>query len=246
MTIFIVGHVNKEGTLAGPKILEHMVDCVLYFEGETTGPFRCLRAAKNRYGSTNEIGVFEMSDHGLLEVNNPSAAMLAGHPQGASGNCIACVMEGSRPLLAEVQALAAKTQFGVPRRTAAGVDYNRMVLLLAILEKRCGFFLSSSDVYVNVVGGMRLDEPAVDLPMVLAIASSFRDKPLPEGVMGFGEIGLTGELRAVSGAAQRINEAYRLGFHTCIMPMQDIDETLTTKMNIVRVRTAADAIRAVL
>ena len=187
-----------------------------------------------------------MSDHGLLEVNNPSAAMLAGHPQGASGNCIACVMEGSRPLLAEVQALAAKTQFGVPRRTAAGVDYNRMVLLLAILEKRCGFFLSSSDVYVNVVGGMRLDEPAVDLPMVLAIASSFRDKPLPEGVMGFGEIGLTGELRAVSGAAQRINEAYRLGVHTCIMPMQDIDETLTKKINIVRVRTAADAIRAVL
>ena len=138
VTIFIVGHVNKEGTLAGPKILEHMVDCVLYFEGESTGPFRCLRAAKNRYGSTNEIGVFEMSDHGLLEVQNPSAAMLAGHPQGASGNCIACVMEGSRPLLAEVQALAAKTQFGVPRRTAAGVDYNRMVLLLAILEKRCG------------------------------------------------------------------------------------------------------------
>ncbi|MFR4414562.1 MAG: hypothetical protein ACLT4C_04480 [Butyricicoccus sp.] len=149
VTIFIVGHVNKEGTLAGPKILEHMVDCVLYFEGESAGPFRCLRAAKNRYGSTNEIGVFEMSDHGLLEVQNPSAAMLAGHPQGASGNCIARVMEGSRPLLAEVQALAAKTQFGVPRRTAAGVDYNRMVLLLAILEKRCGLFLSSSDVYVG-------------------------------------------------------------------------------------------------
>lgn len=159
VTIFIVGHVNKEGTLAGPKILEHMVDCVLYFEGESAGAFRCLRAAKNRFGSTNEIGVFEMSEHGLVEVSNPSAAMLAGHPQGASGNCIACVMEGSRPLLAEVQALAAKTQFGVPRRTAAGVDYNRMVLLLAILEKRCGLFLSSSDVYVNVVGGMRLDEP---------------------------------------------------------------------------------------
>ena len=181
VTIFIVGHVNKEGTLAGPKILEHMVDCVLYFEGESAGPFRCLRAAKNRFGSTNEIGVFEMSEHGLVEVANPSAAMLAGHPQGASGNCIACVMEGSRPLLAEVQALAAKTQFGVPRRTAAGVDYNRMVLLLAILEKRCGLFLSSSDVYVNVVGGMRLDEPAVDLPMLLAITSSFRDKPLPRG-----------------------------------------------------------------
>ena len=246
VTIFIVGHVNKEGTLAGPKILEHMVDCVLYFEGESAGPFRCLRAAKNRYGSTNEIGVFEMSDHGLLEVQNPSAAMLAGHPQGASGNCIACVMEGSRPLLAEVQALAAKTQFGVPRRTAAGVDYNRMVLLLAILEKRCGLFLSSSDVYVNVVGGMRLDEPGVDLPMVLAIASSFRDKPLPEGVMSFGEVGLTGELRAVSNPGQRINEAYRLGFHTCIMPMQDVDEDLLQKMNIVRAKTVGDAIRAVL
>ena len=187
VTIFIVGHVNKEGTLAGPKILEHMVDCVLYFEGEQTGPFRCLRAAKNRFGATSEIGVFEMSDRGLLEVQNPSAAMLAGHPTGASGNCIACVMEGSRPLLAEVQALVAKTQFGVPRRTAAGVDYNRMVLLLAILEKRAGLFLSGSDAYVNVVGGMRLDEPAADLPMVLAITSSFRDKPLPEGVMSFGE-----------------------------------------------------------
>lgn len=246
VTIFIIGHVNKEGTLAGPKMLEHMVDCVLYFEGEPAGPFRCLRAAKNRYGSTNELGVFEMSDHGLLEVQNPSAAMLAGHPKGASGNCIACVMEGSRPLLAEVQALAAKTPFSVPRRTAAGVDYNRMVLLLAILEKRCGLLLSSSDVYVNVVGGMRLEEPAVDLPVVLAIASSFRDKPLPEGVMSFGEIGLTGELRAVSNAAQRISEAYRLGFHTCIVPAQDMDELLLKKMNVVRVRTVADAIHAVL
>ena len=220
VTIFIVGHVNKEGTLAGPKILEHMVDCVLYFEGESAGPFRCLRAAKNRFGSTNEIGVFEMSEHGLVEVANPSAAMLAGHPQGASGNCIACVMEGSRPLLAEVQALAAKTQFGVPRRTAAGVDYNRMVLLLAILEKRCGLFLSSSDVYVNVVGGMRLDEPAVDLPMLLAIASSFRDKPLPEGVMSFGEVGLTGELRNVNNLSQRLSEVRRLGFTECIIPKQ--------------------------
>ena len=244
--MFVVGHVNKEGSIAGPKVLEHIVDTVLHFEGDKQMSCRILRAVKNRYGSTNEIGVFEMSDHGLLEVQNPSAAMLAGHPQGASGNCIACVMEGSRPLLAEVQALAAKTQFGVPRRTAAGVDYNRMVLLLAILEKRCGLFLSSSDVYVNVVGGMRLDEPAVDLPMVLAIASSFRDKPLPEGVMSFGEVGLTGELRAVSNPGQRINEAYRLGFHTCIMPMQDVDEDLLQKMNIVRAKTVGDAIRAVL
>ncbi len=245
VTIFIVGHVNKEGTLAGPKILEHMVDCVLYFEGEQTGPFRCLRAAKNRFGSTNEIGVFEMSDCGLLEVQNPSAAMLAGHPTGASGNCIACVMEGSRPLLAEVQALVAKTQFGVPRRTAAGVDYNRMVLLLAILEKRAGLFLSGSDAYVNVVGGMRLDEPAADLPMVLAITSSFRDKPLPEGVMSFGEVGLTGELRAVSCASQRIWEAYRLGFHTCIVPDQDVGE-VPEHMNVVKVKTVQQALQAVL
>lgn len=245
VTIFIVGHVNKEGTLAGPKILEHMVDCVLYFEGEQTGPFRCLRAAKNRFGSTNEIGVFEMSDRGLLEVQNPSAAMLAGHPTGASGNCIACVMEGSRPLLAEVQALVAKTQFGVPRRTAAGVDYNRMVLLLAILEKRAGLFLSGSDAYVNVVGGMRLDEPAADLPMVLAITSSFRDKPLPEGIMSFGEVGLTGELRAVSCASQRIWEAYRLGFHTCIVPDQDVGE-VPEHMNVVKVKTVQQALQAVL
>ena len=245
VTIFIVGHVNKEGTLAGPKILEHMVDCVLYFEGEQTGPFRCLRAAKSRFGSTNEIGVFEMSDRGLLEVQNPSAAMLAGHPTGASGNCIACVMEGSRPLLAEVQALVAKTQFGVPRRTAAGVDYNRMVLLLAILEKRAGLFLSGSDAYVNVVGGMRLDEPAADLPMVLAITSSFRDKPLPEGVMSFGEVGLTGELRAVSCASQRIWEAYRLGFHTCIVPDQDVGE-VPEHMNVVKVKTVQQALQAVL
>ncbi len=245
VTIFIVGHVNKEGTLAGPKILEHMVDCVLYFEGEQTGPFRCLRAAKNRFGSTNEIGVFEMSDSGLMEVQNPSAAMLAGHPTDASGNCIACVMEGSRPLLAEVQALVAKTQFGVPRRTAAGVDYNRMVLLLAILEKRAGLFLSSSDAYVNVVGGMRLDEPAADLPMVLAITSSFRDKPLPEGVMSFGEVGLTGELRAVSCAAQRIWEGYRLGFHTCIMPVQDVGD-VPEQMNVVQVKTVQEALKAVL
>lgn len=246
VTIFIVGHVNKEGSLAGPKILEHMVDCVLYFEGEQNGPFRCLRAAKNRYGSTNEIGVFEMSDRGLAEVQNPSAAMLAGHPAGASGNCIACVLEGTRPLLVEVQALIAKTAFGMPRRTAAGVDYNRMVLLLAILEKRAGLFLSNSDAYVNVVGGMRLDEPAVDLPMVLAIVSSFRDKPLPEGVMSFGEVGLTGELRAVNGAAQRIWEAYRLGFHTCIMPDQEIGEGIPHEMNVVRMKTIVDAIGAVL
>ncbi len=246
VTIFIVGHVNKEGSLAGPKILEHMVDCVLYFEGEQAGQFRCLRAAKNRFGSTNEIGVFEMTGAGLHEVQNPSAAMLAGHPENAPGTCIACVMEGTRPILSEVQALVAKTQFGVPRRTAAGVDYNRMVLLLAILEKRVGMFLSGSDAYVNVVGGLRLDEPAADLPMVLAVASSFRDKPLPEGVMSFGEVGLTGELRAVSGASQRLGEAYRLGFHTCIMPQQDYDKSMVGNMNVVQIRNIGQAIEMIL
>lgn len=245
ISIFIVGHVTKEGNVAGPRVLEHMVDTVLYFEGDRHASYRILRAVKNRFGSTNEIGVFEMSDRGLFEVQNPSAAMLAGHPTGASGNCIACVMEGSRPLLAEVQALVAKTQFGVPRRTAAGVDYNRMVLLLAILEKRAGLFLSGSDAYVNVVGGMRLDEPAADLPMVLAITSSFRDKPLPEGVMSFGEVGLTGELRAVSCASQRIWEAYRLGFHTCIVPDQDVGE-VPEHMNVVKVKTVQQALQAVL
>lgn len=246
VTIFIVGHVNKEGSLAGPKILEHMVDCVLYFEGEQAGQFRCLRAAKNRFGSTNEIGVFEMTGAGLKEVQNPSAAMLAGHPENAPGTCIACVMEGTRPILSEVQALVAKTQFGVPRRTAAGVDYNRMVLLLAILEKRVGMFLSGSDAYVNVVGGLRLEEPAADLPMVLAVASSFRDKPLPEGVMSFGEVGLTGELRAVSGASQRLGEAYRLGFHTCIMPEQEYDKSMVGSMNVVQIRNIGQAIDMIL
>lgn len=247
VTIFIIGHVNKEGTLAGPKILEHMVDCVLYFEGETTNSFRCLRAAKNRYGSTNEIGVFEMSDRGLLEVENPSAAMLSGHPIGASGNCIACTIEGTRPILAEIQSLVSKSAFGVPRRTAAGVDYNRMVLLLAILEKRAGLFLSSSDAYVNVVGGMKLTEPAVDLPILLATVSSFRDKPIGEGIMAFGEVGLTGELRAVSAASQRVQEAWRLGFHTCIMPKQELStKDIPKGMNIVQVGNISDAIREVL
>lgn len=245
VTIFIVGHVNKEGTLAGPKILEHMVDCVLYFEGETASSFRCLRAAKNRYGSTNEIGVFEMSDHGLLEVKNPSAAMLAGHPVGASGACIACTLEGTRPLLVEIQALVAKSAFGVPRRTAAGVDYNRMVLLLAILEKRAGLFLSGSDAYVNIVGGMRLSEPAIDLPMVLAAVSSYRDKALPEGMLAFGEVGLTGELRAVSAASQRVQEGWRLGFDTCVMPCQEIKD-VPRGMKLIQVKNIAEALQAVL
>lgn len=246
ITIFIVGHVNKEGNLAGPKILEHMVDCVLYFEGERHISYRILRAAKNRYGSTNEIGVFEMTDKGLIPVDNPSAAMLAGHPNGSSGNCIACALEGSRPILAEIQALTCKTSFGVPRRMAAGVDYNRMVLLLAILEKRAGLYLSASDAYINVIGGMKLDEPAMDLPMVLALASSYRDKPLTEGLMAFGEVGLTGELRAVTAASQRIWEARRLGFHTCIIPKQDLDKNIPEGIRILQVKNIMEAIHEAL
>ncbi len=245
VTIFIVGHVTKEGTLAGPKMLEHMVDCVLYFEGERQVTFRCLRAAKNRFGSTNEIGVFEMTDRGLHEVKNPSAAMLSGHPEEAPGNCIACTIEGSRPILAEVQALVAKSSFGTPRRTASGVDYNRMVILMAILEKRVGLYLSGSDSYVNVIGGMRLDEPAVDLPIALAVASSYRDQPLAEGMMAFGEVGLTGELRAVSAAEQRIQEAIRLGFDTCIMPKQELGHIRKPEhFRIIQVRNIAQAIAA--
>jgi DNA repair protein RadA/Sms len=245
ITIFIVGHVTKEGTLAGPKMLEHMVDCVLYFEGEKQITFRCLRAAKNRFGSTNEIGVFEMTDRGLKEVNNPSAAMLSGHPSDAPGNCIACTMEGSRPILAEVQSLVSKTSFGTPRRTSNGIDYNRMVILMAILEKRVGLYLSGSDAYLNVIGGMRLDEPAVDLPIALAVASSYRDQPIPEGLMSFGEVGLTGELRAVSAAEQRIQEAVRLGFHTCIMPKQDLGYlNIPRDFQVVQVKNIAQAIAA--
>ncbi len=243
VTIFIVGHVTKEGTLAGPKILEHMVDCVLYFEGERQISFRCLRAAKNRFGSTNEIGVFEMTDRGLREVRNPSAAMLSGHLADAPGNCIACTVEGSRPILAEVQALVTKTSFGTPRRTSNGVDYNRMVIVMAILEKRVGLYLSGSDSYLNVIGGMRLDEPAIDLPIALALASSYRDQSLPEGMLAFGEIGLTGELRAVSAAEQRIQEAVRLGFTACVMPMQDLGHIkVPESFQIIPVRNVAQAI----
>ncbi len=241
ITIFIVGHVNKDGNIAGPKILEHMVDCVLYFEGDRHISYRLLRAEKNRYGSTNELGVFEMSSTGLVEISNPSAAMLAGRLIGSSGNCIAATIEGTRPILAEVQALVTKTAFGVPRRTAAGIDYNRMVLLLAILEKRVGFFLSNSDAYVNVVGGMKLAEPAIDLPIILAITSSYRDTPVKEGVIAFGEVGLTGELRAVSAINQRINEARRMGFTTCIIPDQECEETFAD-IKIVKCSNISDAI----
>ena len=218
VSTFLVGHVNKDGGIAGPKVLEHMVDTVLYFEGEKYAAYRMLRAAKNRFGSTNEIGMFEMAQAGLQQVENPSAALIAGRPQDSTGSCIVCTLEGSRPLLAEVQALAAKTSYGAARRMAAGIDYNRSVLLLAILEKRAGLILSNYDSYINVVGGLRIDEPAADLAAAVAVASSYLEQPVNHNTALFGEIGLSGEIRAVSGAQQRLREIRRLGFRRCILP----------------------------
>ncbi len=217
-TAFVVGHVNKEGAIAGPKVLEHMVDCVLYFEGDGSLSYRILRAEKNRFGSTNEIGVFEMVREGLREVPNPSEVMLAGRPVGVPGTCVACVMEGSRPILAEVQALLTPSGFTAPRRTSNGLDYNRLYLLLAVLEKRGGMNVNACDAYVNVVGGLTLDEPAADLAACLAIASSFRDTPLPDKLAAVGEVGLTGEIRSVQALEQRLAEIARLGFAQCVIP----------------------------
>lgn len=228
--IFIVGHVNKDGAIAGPKVLEHMVDCVLYFEGERHLSYRILRAVKNRYGSTNEIGVFEMTDRGLYEVENPSMTMLSGRPSNVSGTCITCVMEGSRPILAEVQALVSKSAFGTPRRTATGFDFNRMALLLAVLEKRCGYFFGSLDAYINVVGGLRLDEPACDLSVALSLVSNLTDRLLPEQMVAIGEVGLAGEVRAVNHIQSRVNEAYRLGFTTCMVPKHSMEQLMTNQM----------------
>ena len=220
--VFIVGHVNKDGAIAGPKVLEHMVDAVLYFEGERNLSYRILRAIKNRYGSTNEIGVFEMGDSGLDEVSNPSQAMLEGRPENVSGTCVACVIEGSRPILAEVQALVSKRGYPSPRRMATGFDYNRLALLLAVLEKRCGYFFGTLDAYINVVGGLRLDEPAADLPVALTLVSNLTDKPIPEDLIAFGEVGLAGELRAVNRVQMRIKEARRLGFKRCLLPKSSL------------------------
>lgn len=220
--MFIVGHVNKDGAIAGPKVLEHIVDAVLYFEGDRNLAYRILRAVKNRYGSTNEIGMFEMIDTGLSEVENPSMMLLSDRPVGVSGTCAACVMEGSRPIMAEVQALVTKTGFGTPRRMAAGFDYNRMSLILAVLEKRAGYFFGMLDVYINIVGGLRLEEPAADLSIALALISSLRDKPLPDNLLAFGELGLAGELRTVSNLVQRLKEAERLGFTKCLVPRQTL------------------------
>lgn len=220
--VLLVGHVTKEGAIAGPKVMEHIVDAVLIFEGDRYQSMRILRAVKNRFGSTNEIGVFEMNDRGLTEVENPSAMLLEGRPVGVSGTCVCCMMEGSRPILAEIQALVAKSTLSAPRRTATGFDYNRVYILLAVLEKRMGLYFGALDVYLNIVGGFRLDEPAGDLAVALSLYSALMDKPIGETVLAFGEVGLGGELRGVSNAAQRIAEAERLGFTLCILPKQNL------------------------
>lgn len=229
---FIVGHVNKDGAIAGPKVMEHIVDAVLYFEGQRNMSYRILRAVKNRYGSTNEIGVFEMSDKGLLEVQNPSMMLLSGRPVDVSGCCVACVMEGSRPIMAEVQALVAKSGFASPRRTSTGFDYNRMSIIIAVLEKRLGFYFGNLDVFMNIVGGLRLDEPAADLSIALALYSSLTDKAIPDKVIAMGEIGLGGELRSISHITQRLSEIERLGFRKCIVPKSSLKGIDTSKYNM--------------
>ena len=243
ITVFVVGHINKDGAIAGPKVLEHMVDCVLYFEGDPHSSYRLLRAAKNRFGSTNEIGVFEMAECGLVEVPNPSKMLLEGRPSGASGTCVACVIEGTRPVLAEVQALVAKTSFNVPRRTSDGFDFNRAVLLLAVTEKRAEMKLSAFDAYINVIGGLNLNEPGADLPVVLAVASSYRDKPIPHDLVAIGEVGLTGEIRTVSQMNLRIAEVARLGFKQCIIPKNCHEKLeLPEGLTVYRVRNLREAI----
>ena len=247
ITVFVVGHINKDGNIAGPKVLEHMVDCVLYFEGDPNSSYRLLRAAKNRFGSTNEIGVFEMADTGLIEVPNPSQMLLEGRPEGASGTCVACVMEGTRPILAEVQALVSKTAFNVPRRTADGFDFNRSALLLAVAEKRAGMKLSMFDAYINVIGGLHLDEPGADLPVVLAVASSYRDAAVADDLVAIGEVGLTGEIRSVSNMNQRLAEVARLGFKKCIIPKNGSEKLeIPNELTVYRVRNLREAIEVAL
>ena len=233
ISIFIVGHVTKEGTVAGPRVLEHMVDTVLYFEGDRHASYRILRGVKNRFGSTNEIGVFEMRGDGLWEVQNPSEYMLNGRPENASGSVVACSMEGTRPILIEIQALVCKSNFGMPRRTATGTDYNRVNLLMAVLEKRIGLHISDYDAYVNIAGGIRMNEPAIDLGLILAIVSSYKNRPIDEKTIVFGEVGLSGEVRAVNMPQQRVAEARKLGFETCILPkvsLKSIEDTSGIKL----------------
>lgn len=243
----VVGHVNKDGAIAGPKVLEHIVDAVLYFEGDKQMSYRILRAVKNRYGSTNEIGVFQMNDTGLSEVENPSMMLLSGRPKNVSGTCVACTMEGSRPILAEIQGLVTNSGYGNARRMSTGFDYNRMSMLLAVLEKRCGYFFSSMDAYVNVIGGLRLDEPATDLALALALVSSLKDIVVSEDLIAFGEVGLTGEIRSVNNASLRVTEAARLGFRRCIMPYHNLKALNLPKdcdIEVIAVRTIRDAVDA--
>jgi DNA repair protein RadA/Sms len=247
ISIFIVGHVTKDGAVAGPRVLEHMVDTVLYFEGDRSASYRILRAAKNRFGSTNEIGVFEMRDTGLAEVPNPSEYMLSGKPEGASGSVVSCSLEGTRPLLIEVQALVCRTNFGLPRRTAAGTDYNRVNLLMAVLERRCGLGLGNCDAYINIAGGIRMNEPAVDLAIVLAIASSYKDVTIGDKVIAFGEVGLSGEVRAVSRAELRVREAGKLGFDTAIVPSANMRQLKQIEgIRLVPVASVREAIQYIL
>lgn len=244
--LFIVGHVNKDGAIAGPKVMEHIVDCVLYFEGERHSSYRLLRCAKNRYGATDEIGMFEMSDQGLLEVENPSLMLLSGRPTNVSGICVACTIEGSRPMLAEVQGLVSPTAFGNPRRMSTGFDNYRLSLLLAVLEKRSGYFFSNLDAYVNVIGGITLTEPAADLPVALALITGLKDIPVSDGIAAFGEVGLTGEIRSVSNANARIAEAQRLGFTKIILPAHNLQGLPDYKdIELIGVKTIKDAFEAI-
>lgn len=246
ISIFIVGHVTKEGTVAGPRVLEHMVDTVLYFEGDRHASYRILRGVKNRFGSTNEIGVFEMRQNGLVEVENPSEFMLNGKPEHASGSVVACSIEGTRPILIEIQALVCSSNFGMPRRTAAGTDYNRVNLLMAVLEKRLGLHLSNYDAYVNIAGGVKMNEPAIDLGIVMAIISSYKNHPIDEKTIVFGEVGLSGEVRAVSMPEQRVAEAKKLGFETCIMPEVSKDMVKGIDgIKIVGVKNIGDAMQLI-
>lgn len=242
--VIVVGHVNKEGSIAGPKVLEHIVDTVLYFEGDKQMSCRILRAVKNRFGSTNEIGVFEMTDKGLIEVENPSQMMLSGRPKGVSGTCVTCSLEGTRPILTEIQGLAAQSSYGNPRRMSTGFDYNRLSMLLAVLEKRAGYYFNNMDAYVNIVGGLRIDEPAADLAICMALISSLKDTPVLETAVAFGEVGLAGEIRSVSQAQQRVNESVRLGFTKIILPYHNAKNISCSEAVIIGVRNIRQAFEA--
>ncbi len=247
ISVFLVGHVTKEGVVAGPRVLEHMVDTVLYFEGDRHAAYRILRGVKNRFGSTNEIGVFEMRDIGLVEVENPSEYMLSGRPENASGSIVACSIEGTRPVLLEIQALVCQSNLPMPRRTTAGIDFNRVNLLLAVLEKRAGMHLSACDVYVNIAGGIKMNEPAIDLGLILAVVSSFKDIPIDEKMIAFGEVGLSGEIRAISQVQQRVQEAKKLGFHTVLMPEVSLKAIRETAgIHIVGLKTVREAVQYLL